>query len=157
VFESSPPPVAQQPLVDQGPLIIEASRSHRHTHRTRQDPSERVISRRRELYLTVHSTRNRQTSMHPAGFEPTVLASKRPQTHDLDLVIVPSCTHQMVIRSSVWHDGGTSFYILSCFCLGRWIKLTSLQLKKILITLTFATDILTELKKDPHRSGSLTL
>ena len=64
----------------------------------------------------------------------------------------------MVIRSSVSHDGGASLYIVSFFCLGRWIKLKSLQLKKILIILTFTTDIITELKKkDPHRSGSLTL
>jgi hypothetical protein len=84
--------------------------------------------------------------MPPAGFESAILASKRPQTHALDRVIVPSFTRQMVIRSSVLQDGGGSFYILSCLCLGRWIKLKSLQLKKILIMLAFTTDILTKLK-----------
>jgi hypothetical protein len=41
--------------------------------------------RRRDLYLTTRNTHKRQTSMPPAGFEPTMLASKRPQTHALDL------------------------------------------------------------------------
>jgi hypothetical protein len=37
-------------------------------------------ARRRELYLTVHSTHKRQKSMIPAGFEPAISASERPQT-----------------------------------------------------------------------------
>ena len=40
--------------------------------------------RRRDLYLTTHNTQHRQTSMPPAGFEPTIPARKRPQTHALD-------------------------------------------------------------------------
>jgi hypothetical protein len=31
-------------------------------------------ARRRDLYLTTHNTRNRQTFMPPAGFEPTISA-----------------------------------------------------------------------------------
>ena len=38
----------------------------------------------RDLYLTTHNTHNRQTSMHPVGFEPTISAIERPQTYDLD-------------------------------------------------------------------------
>ena len=34
--------------------------------------------------LTTHNTHNRQTSMPPEEFEPTILASDRPQTHALD-------------------------------------------------------------------------
>ena len=34
--------------------------------------------RRRDLYLTTHNTHNRQTSMPPAGFEPTFSAGERP-------------------------------------------------------------------------------
>jgi hypothetical protein len=41
-------------------------------------------ARRRDLYLTTHDTHKRQTSKHPAGFEPTIPASERPQTHALD-------------------------------------------------------------------------
>ena len=41
-------------------------------------------ARRRDLYLTTHNTRNRQTSMPPVGFEPTISAGKRSQTYALD-------------------------------------------------------------------------
>ena len=41
-------------------------------------------SARRRDYLTTHNTHNRQTSMPPMGFEPTILAGERPQTHALD-------------------------------------------------------------------------
>jgi len=44
-------------------------------------------ARRRDLYLTTHNTPKRQTSMHPAEFEPTNSASQRPQTHTLDHVV----------------------------------------------------------------------
>jgi len=36
------------------------------------------------LYLTTHNTHNRQTSMPPVGFEPTISAAERPQTYALD-------------------------------------------------------------------------
>jgi hypothetical protein len=35
----------------------------------------------RDLYLTTRNTHKRQTSMLPAGFEPTIQTSERPQTH----------------------------------------------------------------------------
>jgi hypothetical protein len=44
-------------------------------------PLHEWSARRRDLYLTTHNTHKRQTSMPPAGFEPTVPASERPQTH----------------------------------------------------------------------------
>jgi hypothetical protein len=39
---------------------------------------------RRDLYLTTHNTHNRQTSMPPLGFEPTISAGGRSQTYALD-------------------------------------------------------------------------
>ena len=46
------------------------------------------LARRRDLYLTTHNTHNRQTdrqtSMPPVGFEPTISAGERPQTYTLD-------------------------------------------------------------------------
>ena len=36
-----------------------------------------------DLYLSTN-TQHRQTSMHPAGFEPTISAGERPQTYALD-------------------------------------------------------------------------
>jgi len=36
--------------------------------------------------MAKHYTHNRQTSMPPAGFEPAIPPSERPQTHALDRV-----------------------------------------------------------------------
>ena len=47
-------------------------------------PLEEWSARRRDLYLTTNNTHHRQTSMPPMGFEPTISASKRPQTYALD-------------------------------------------------------------------------
>jgi len=46
-------------------------------------PSDEWYARRRDLYLIIYNTHKRQTSMIPAEFEPTVPASKRPQTDAL--------------------------------------------------------------------------
>jgi hypothetical protein len=40
--------------------------------------------RRRAPYLTTHNTHNRQTSMPPLGFEPTISAGERQKTYALD-------------------------------------------------------------------------
>jgi hypothetical protein len=37
-----------------------------------------------EAYLATYNTHKRQTPMPPAGFEPSIPASERPQTHVLD-------------------------------------------------------------------------
>jgi len=47
-------------------------------------PLDEWSARRRDLYLTTHNTHNRQTSMPPVGFKPTISAGERPQTHALD-------------------------------------------------------------------------
>jgi len=44
-------------------------------------------AQRRDLYLTTHYTQNREISVLSAGFEPTILASERPQTHALDRAV----------------------------------------------------------------------
>jgi hypothetical protein len=68
----------------QGPLI-ETSRSHSDTPQSlgllwmRDQPEA-------DLRLTKHNTRKRQILMSAAGFETTILGSKRPQTHALDRV-----------------------------------------------------------------------
>ena len=46
-------------------------------------PLDEGLARRRDLYLTTHNTHNRQTSMPPEAFEPTISAGKRPQTYVL--------------------------------------------------------------------------
>ena len=42
-------------------------------------PLDEWSARRRGLYLTTHDTHNRQISMPPVGFEPTISAGERPQ------------------------------------------------------------------------------
>ena len=43
-------------------------------------PLDEWSARRRDHYLTKHDTHNRQISMPPVGFEPTISAGQRPQT-----------------------------------------------------------------------------
>ena len=47
-------------------------------------PLEEESARRQDLYLRKHSIYKRETSMPPAGFEPTIPASERRQTYTLD-------------------------------------------------------------------------
>jgi hypothetical protein len=70
--------MAQQPLVGQGLLIIEASRSQSDT------PHSVGLLWPARSRGTTHSTHKRQISMAPAGFEPALQASERPQTYALD-------------------------------------------------------------------------
>ena len=46
-------------------------------------PLDERSASHRDLYLTTHNTHNRQTSMPPVGFEPTVSAGERPQSYTL--------------------------------------------------------------------------
>jgi hypothetical protein len=46
-------------------------------------PLDEWPDRRRDLYLTTHNTHNRQTSMPPVGFEPTISSGERPQNYAL--------------------------------------------------------------------------
>ena len=71
-------------LVGQGLIIIEDSRSHSGTPHTVGLLWTSDRTRRRDLHLTTHSTRNRQTSVPPTGFQPMIPVSKRLQTHVLD-------------------------------------------------------------------------
>ena len=66
-------------------LLFEVSWSHTQRRVTfGRTPLDEWSIRRRDVYLTTHNTHNRQTSMPPVGFEPTVSAGERPQTHALD-------------------------------------------------------------------------
>ena len=63
--------------------FLEHTRQRTTVGRTRLDEWS---ARRRDLYLTTHNTHNRQTSMPPVGFEPTISAGQWPQTYALDRV-----------------------------------------------------------------------
>ena len=76
--------MAQEPLVGQGLLVIEASRSHSDTPHsvgllwTSDQPNA-------ETSTWQHTTLTRDSACMPlAGFEPTIPASEGPQTHALD-------------------------------------------------------------------------
>ena len=64
-------------------------------------PLDEWSARRRDLYLTKHNTNNRQTSMPPVGFEPTISAGERPQTYALDRVATPPV--QLYYKNSTSH------------------------------------------------------
>jgi len=51
-----------------------------HNDAVGRTPLDEWSASRRALYLTTHNTHNRQTSMPPVGFEPTISAGKRPYT-----------------------------------------------------------------------------
>jgi hypothetical protein len=65
-----------------GPETSLSLRLHDHTQRRTtfcRTPLGEWSPRRRDLYLTTHDTHNRQISMPPVGFEPTISAGERPQ------------------------------------------------------------------------------
>jgi len=108
-----PPPPAHDtaaPPVGQGLLVIEASFSHSFRHTTLgRTPLEEWSARRRNLNLTAHNTHNGQTSMPPAGFEPTLPASERSQTDVLDRVasgigLLYSLPFQKILFVSLGHE-----------------------------------------------------
>ena len=73
--------MARQIIVSQGLLIVKASRSHSDTPHS----VGRVTSpSQRPLPDNTHKTHKRQASLLPAGFEPLISASERPQTHASD-------------------------------------------------------------------------
>ena len=80
----------KQPPVGQVLLIVEASRSHSGTPHSVGFPwtSDQPDA---DLYLTIHNTQKRQTSMPQAGFEPAVPASERPQTDALGRAATGIC------------------------------------------------------------------
>ena len=47
-------------------------------------PLDEWSARRKDLYLTTHDTHNRQISVPPVGFEPTISVGMRLQTYALD-------------------------------------------------------------------------
>ena len=60
-------------------------RDHTQRHTTvGRTPLDESSARSRDLYLTTLNTHNTQTSILPAGFEPTISAGERPQTYALD-------------------------------------------------------------------------
>jgi hypothetical protein len=60
--------------------------------------------RRWDLYLTTYNIHDRQTSMSQAEFEPTIPASKRPQTHTLDCAVWQQFIFSLLISTYMFHS-----------------------------------------------------
>jgi len=81
--------LALRPNADHGLLSHEVSTT---VGRTALDEWS---ARRRDLYLTTHNTHNRETSMTPVGFEPTIWAGERPQMYALDRAATETGVYQI--------------------------------------------------------------
>jgi len=98
--------MVQQPLVGQdllhnrGFMII-----LRHTTMGRT-PLDEWSARRRDLYLTIHDTHKRQTSMPPLGFKPAIPASKQLYNHALDCAATMISTVYIIPE----YNSRTSFF-----------------------------------------------
>jgi len=68
-------------LMGLGFLNVEDSRSKWDTFTLGISPLDEWSAHRRNLYLTTHDIHKRQTFTPPAGFEPEIPASKRPQAY----------------------------------------------------------------------------
>ena len=70
-------PVALRPNAGHGLFILEVFLDHTQRRTTVGRTSlDEWSARRRDLYLTTQNTHNRQTSMPPGGFEPTISAGE---------------------------------------------------------------------------------
>ena len=88
-------------------------------------PLDEWWARHRDLYLRRHNIHNRQISMTPVGFEPTVSAGERPQTYALVLAAAETCSQylwslrilrrrQNICRNVDWHLAGNTVAYCSC-------------------------------------------
>jgi len=100
-------------------LIHEVSWSHTTTQGSQsvELPLNEWSARRRDLYLTTHNTHKKQTSMPPAGFEPTISADERLQEHNIRLDFKRMC----------WEVGpcecGVKRLVFVLVMLNQWILL----------------------------------
>jgi hypothetical protein len=83
IIVTSPPPTATAPSGPGLPHCRGFAITFRHTT-FGTTPLDGRSARCRDLYLTAHNTRKRQTSMPPAGFDPAIPANERPNTDVLD-------------------------------------------------------------------------
>jgi len=80
------------------------ARTHTHTHTFGRSFLDEGSARRRGRYLTTHNTHKRPTTMSPAGFEPTIPASGRQQTHALDFATTGICISTPYPVLQVWRN-----------------------------------------------------
>ena len=78
IWCNSPPP-----SVGQGLLIPEFLDHTQRRPTVGRTPLDEGSARCRDLYLTTHNTHNKQTSLPPVAFEPTISEGEQPQTYAL--------------------------------------------------------------------------
>ena len=75
-------------------------------------PLDEWSDRRRGRYLTTHNTHNRQTSIPPGGFEPTISAGERPQTYALECAAtgIGCCSYASTLRDDLLYLTFCTFF-----------------------------------------------
>jgi hypothetical protein len=99
-----------------------------------RNPLDEWSMRRREFYLTTHNTHNRQTSIPPVVFEPTVSASERPKTYALDRAATG--TGKFIYIRNLIFCGWVCACILSCpwnYCRDWWLSKSNYLISGFLI------------------------
>jgi hypothetical protein len=84
---------------------VSFTRFRDHTQRRttiRRTSLDEWSARRRDLYLRVHNTHQRQTSKSPVGFELTISAGERPQTHTLQVNRAVTGTGYVYLYQSIF-------------------------------------------------------
>jgi len=81
-------------------------------------PLDEWSARRRDFYLTTHNTHNRQTSMPPVVFEPTISAGERQQTHALDRAATGTGLKN-ILCSLIWNKT-SQIFLISASVLWSW-------------------------------------
>ena len=82
-------------------------------------PLDEWSARRRDLYLARHNTHNRQISMPPVGFDPTISAGERPQTYALDRAANETGFCRLIVQNNRYRlklPKAVSYQISSEFC-----------------------------------------
>jgi len=105
------PPVDQQPLVDQGLLIIQPPWPQSGTHTTiGRTPLDEWSARHSAHYLTTHNTHNRKTSMPPVRFKQAIPSKRatadprlRPRGHRDRLWMFLAAQHSFFPHLSCSH------------------------------------------------------
>ena len=93
-------------------------------------PLEEWSARRIDLYLTTHNTHNRQTSMSPVGFEPTISAGEQPQTYALDRAATGTGNSYSIGLNFPFNIPGTFTSLIFGVHIHTWRKTSRLDISR---------------------------
>ena len=103
-------------------LILDVYRSHNYAPQSvgLLWTSDQLVGK--SSYPTTRNIHKRQATMSPAGFEPTIPASEKPQTHALDrLYFLYICTKLLVHLTGAIEDVSAHYFayptVLCKFCM----------------------------------------